>query len=86
VKALASLPRWLRLLLVAANTAASVGLTLANWSQVWPNIQASWVLAGPAFAAAAGVVLRRLDRHHEAIKAHVDRALAAPPPESGESP
>jgi hypothetical protein len=97
VKALARLPRWAHALLLAGNLLASLALLAANWAASYPNLVASWVqgsvlvtLVPPAVAW----VDRTLAAHHAsvesavttAVKTHVDRALAAPPPDGGESP
>ena len=72
---LGRLPRWLRLALLVGNLGASLGVLIAFWTAVWPNLEASWfqfaavtALAVP-FGAWAG---RRLDERQE----HVARRAA----------
>lgn len=86
MKSLARLPRWVRLLLLVANLALSLAVLLLNWVASYPNLIAAWaqgsVLATLAPPAVAWVD-RRLAEHHAAVKEHVDRALAAQPPQDG---
>lgn len=63
-------PRWLRWLLLGLNLGASLAVLVHWWLQVWPNLEASWVL-GAAVAAVAvpfGAWLgRKLDQRQEHI-------------------
>lgn len=65
-------------------------LVWAWYGQIWPNLAASAVSLPIGFVWAHRRTLRSVDRklarHHELVKAHVDRALAAQPPEGGASP
>jgi hypothetical protein len=92
VKALARLPRWAHALLLAGNLLASLAVLAANWVASYPNLIAAWaqgsVLVTLAPPAAAWLD-RKLAAHRALVKAdvkeHVDRALAAPPPDGGGS-
>lgn len=63
-------------------------LLWAWYGQVWPNLAASAVSLPVAFVWAHRRAMRaitkdlekRLAKHHEQVKEHVDRALAAQPP------
>lgn len=86
MSALRRLPRWLRVALLSANLAAALGVLIAFWIASYPNLIAAWAqgsvlvtLAAPARAW----LDRRLTEHREAVMVHVDRALAAPPPQDG---
>ncbi|HWU22988.1 MAG TPA: hypothetical protein VN088_15740 [Nocardioides sp.] len=68
------------------------------WVQLWPNLVADGVAGVPAVVAASGLLVRRakhevaqhvaehverqLAEHRDQIKAHIDQALAARPPEA----
>lgn len=85
---LARLPRTGRIALLVANLLASVAVLAANWVASYPNLIAAW--AQDSVLVAIGVpALRwldaRLTQHSNAMKAHVDRALAAQPPDAGGS-
>lgn len=65
-------PRWLRVVLLGLNLAASLAVLVHWWLQVWPNLEASWVLgaAAAAIALPAGAWLgRKLDQRQEHIAA-----------------
>lgn len=92
MKTLARMPRWARVALLGANLTASLAVLVAFWVASYPNLIAAWAqgsflvtLAPPAMAW----LDRKLAEHrvaiHAAVKEHVDRALAAQPPEGGAS-
>lgn len=87
MKTLRRLPRWARVAALGGNLAAAIAVLSAFWGASYPNLIASWaqwsVLATLLVPALAWVD-QRLTRHHEAIKAHVDRALAAPSTQPGD--
>lgn len=63
-------PRWARILLLGLNLTASLAVLIHWWLQVWPNLEASWVL-GAAVAAiavpATAWLTRRLDERQEHV-------------------
>lgn len=80
------LPRWVRWMLLGGNLAASLGVLLAYWIASYPNLIASWAQGSVLVTlvpVARAWLERRLNEHHEAVKAHVDRALGAEPPRGG---
>lgn len=63
-------PRWARILLLGLNLAASLAVLIHWWLQVWPNLEASWVLGAVVAAVAVpatGWLTRRLDAHQERV-------------------
>lgn len=82
------LPRWLRIALLAANLAAALGVLIAYWVASYPNLIAAWAQGSvlvTLVAPARSWLDRRLAQHHDAVMVHVDRALAAQPPQDGGS-
>lgn len=83
------LPLWARAGLLLANLAASLIVLLANWVASYPNLIASWAQGSVLVTLGAPLLAwldQRLTQHADAMKAHVDRALAAQPPDGGEAP
>lgn len=86
MKTLRRLPWWARAAVVLGNLAASLLVLFANWVASYPNLIAAWAQGSVLVTLAAPALAwldQRLAEHHDAIQAHVDRALAAPPPEQG---
>lgn len=69
------LPRWLRVLLLGLNLAASVGVLAAYWFGTYGNLIASWFGAS-AFAAVAVPLGRWATRHLDARQAHLAEHVA----------
>lgn len=80
MKALARLPRWVLVLLALAHAGSSALALWVWWQQIWPNLAAAWIGTVPAVSGLAAIAVGHLKRH---IVTHVDRALAAQPPEQG---
>ena len=86
MNALRRLPVWARVLVLLANLAASLLVLVANWVASYPNLIAAWAQGSVLVTLGAPLLAwldQRLTEHHEQMKAHVDRALAAQPPEQG---
>lgn len=88
MKTMANLPGWARLAMLAGNLLASLAMLAAYWLASYPNLIAAWAQGSflVTLAPLARAWLeRRLAEHHEAVdrsvREHVDRALAAPPPD-----
>lgn len=89
MKAVTKLPPWVRLALLGGNLIASLAVLLAYWIASYPNLIASWAQGSVLVTLvplARAWLERRLAEHHDAVKAHVDRALAAQPPQDGGAP
>lgn len=77
--ALRTFPRWLRVLLLAVNTAASLTVLALWYSAIWPNLAAGWIAAptvvGPGIALLR-TAARRLEARHQATRDHFDAQIA----------
>ena len=82
------LPLWARVAVLLGNLAASLLVLVANWVASYPNLIAAWAQGSVLVTLGAPLLAwldARLAEHDAAMKAHVDRALAAPPPDGGAS-
>lgn len=76
---LARLPRWLRVLLLGANLAASSVVLALNWAATDPNLIASWILTAAAVTVAPPLTAwatRRLDARQAHLAEHVAKSAA----------
>jgi len=88
VNTLRRMPWWARAGIVLLNLAAALATLLAHWVATYPNLIAAWAQGSVLVTLAAPALQwldQRLTEHHDALKAHVDRALAAQPPDGGSS-
>lgn len=86
MKTLAKLPPWARTALLGVNLLAALGVLVTYWIASYPNLIASWAQGSVLMTLvplARAWLERRLAEHHDAVKEHVDRALAAPAPQDG---
>jgi predicted membrane-bound mannosyltransferase len=70
----------LRVALLGANFAASLGVLVNWWLAVWPNLAAAWFQTSAIVALAMPLsvwVGRVLDTHHDRVAAHQEREHAA---------
>lgn len=94
----AKLPRWAQLSMLLLNAATAALVAAHWWLSIWPNLAAEWIWLTPVGTAGTLAATKALDglkrhivehvdnrlaEHHEQVKAHVDRALAAQPPQQG---